>query len=280
MSIRKEYEDLTFTDDFMFCKILTKRKDLCKELLEMILQIRIERIEVSASQYSIDHTYDGRGIRLDVYAMDEKGTVYDIEMQTTKKKDLPKRMRYYQGMIDLDLIDRGAHFSELKQTYIIFICTDDAFDKGLPIYSFRSVCKELPELILEDMAEKIVINAKGKSDNISEEMRAFLSFIDKSTTDSFFTKELKNAVDDAIAHDEWRGEYMTFRMKLNEEHEEGREEGRVEGRAEGRVEGRLNSLTDMIINGGTDDDLRRLLRATDEEIRQAHEKAERSLVTA
>ena len=50
---------------------------------------------------------------------DEEGTVYDLEMQTTKKKDLPKRTRYYQGLIDLELLNRGASFSELNDSYII-----------------------------------------------------------------------------------------------------------------------------------------------------------------
>ena len=78
----------------------------------------------------IEITADGRGIRLDVYLDDEHGTVYDLEMQTTKHSDLPKRSRYYQGMIDLNLIQRGAKFSDLKKSYVIFICTEDPFDEG------------------------------------------------------------------------------------------------------------------------------------------------------
>ena len=37
----------------------------------------------------------------------------------------------------------------------------------------------------------------------------------------------KKAVDDAIRHNEWKEEYMTLTMKLNEEREEGRAEGVV-----------------------------------------------------
>ncbi len=42
-------------------------------------------------------------------------SVYDIEMQTTLQKDLGKRTRYYQGMIDLNLIEKGAKYSKLKR---------------------------------------------------------------------------------------------------------------------------------------------------------------------
>ena len=39
----KRYEDLDFTDDFLFCKILQNNPLLCKELTELILGNRIFR---------------------------------------------------------------------------------------------------------------------------------------------------------------------------------------------------------------------------------------------
>jgi len=51
-----------------------------------------------------------------------------------------------------------------------------------------------------------------------------------------------------------------------------RKEERAEGRQEGLKEGRIASLVQMIRNGGTDDDLRRFLDATDEEIAQARKE--------
>lgn len=110
----KKYEELDFTDDFFFCKILMKNKRLCKELLELILKIKIEKIVFSMEQKPIEITADGKGVRLDVYVEDDEKTIYDIEMQPTMKKNLPKRSRYYQGMIDLNLIERGANYKELK----------------------------------------------------------------------------------------------------------------------------------------------------------------------
>lgn len=77
----KKYEELNFIDDFFFCKILMKNKQLCKELLELILQIKIEEIVFTMEQKPIEITSDGKGIRLDVYVEDGSKTVYDIEMQ-------------------------------------------------------------------------------------------------------------------------------------------------------------------------------------------------------
>ena len=33
----KKYEELTFSDDFMFCKVLENHPDLCRKILELAL---------------------------------------------------------------------------------------------------------------------------------------------------------------------------------------------------------------------------------------------------
>lgn len=72
-------------------------------------------------QKVIDITKDSKSVRLDVYVNDDAGTVYDVEMQTTSSKDLPKRSRYYQGMIDLNQIEKGAFYRDLNKSFVIFI---------------------------------------------------------------------------------------------------------------------------------------------------------------
>lgn len=79
----ERYQSLRFSDDFLFCKILTENEDITRELLELILGIKIGRIQIN-KQEVIDLTADGRGIRLDVYAEDEENEVFDVEMQTTR----------------------------------------------------------------------------------------------------------------------------------------------------------------------------------------------------
>ena len=122
----KKFEELELKDDFIFGKVMS-RKDLCKETLETLLGIAIDDIQYSDTQKSINITYQGRGIRLDFYVTDNKDIVYDAEMQQesnlSTKKELPKRSRYYQGIIDLNLIEKGVTYSALNQSFVIFICT-------------------------------------------------------------------------------------------------------------------------------------------------------------
>jgi len=251
------YDQLKFTDDFMFCKILENNPDLCKELLEVILGVKIRKIERISKQKEIKVKADGKGVRFDVYLEDADNTVFDIEMQTTKKTDLPKRSRYYQGMLDMDLIQKGARYKELKKSYVIFICTSDPFTLNLPVYHFENACMENLELLLRDNAKKVFVNSKGVRENITEEMKAFLDFLENKESESHLTKRIQEEVENARHQEEWRHEYMTLTEKYEEYFEEGREEGREQGREEGREEGRqegrqegaIKTLTSLVSKG-------------------------------
>ena len=223
----KKYEELDFTDDFMFCKVLTSNPQLCKELLELIIGRKVGQFISFEQQKPIEITADGKGVRFDVYSEDDQNVVYDCEMQTTTNANLPKRARYYQGMIDLNLIERGADYMELKKSYIIFICPFDAFGRGLHKYTFRNYCKEAPELELNDETTKIFLCAGGDADDVTPEMRDFLDWMTSGRNGSTeLVKSLSSAVEKARNHEEWRLEYMTLLMRDNKMREEGRVEGR------------------------------------------------------
>ena len=102
----------------------------CKEMLQRILGVKIRKIEYIEAEKTILTLKDAKDIRLDVYLEDNEDTVYDIECQMTDTHELPKRSRYYQSQIDGSLIDKGYHYSKLKKSYVIFICTFDPFEKG------------------------------------------------------------------------------------------------------------------------------------------------------
>ena len=63
----------------------------------------------------------------------------------------------------------------------------------------------------------------------------------------------------------------TFDRQLMLERIENIEEGRAEGRAEGIEQGRILSITEFLSNGGDANLARKLLRATDDELRRAKE---------
>ena len=124
----KKYEELDITDPFIFVKVMSE-KELCKPLLENILNIKIRDIVYVDYEETIQMTVKSKGIRLDIYVEDDNNTVFNLEMQTTTYKELPKRSRYYQGIIDLNMIEKGESYDILKESYVIFICTFDFLKK-------------------------------------------------------------------------------------------------------------------------------------------------------
>lgn len=233
----KRYEELSITDDFLFCKILSSNPKLCKQLLELILGEEIRELVCQNNQESIKMTLDAKGIRLDIYAIGEDGTVYNIEMQTTSNRNLPKRSRYYQGMIDLNLLECGADYNELRRSYIIFICTFDFFGRGIPVYTFENTCKEIPKLMLGDESTKIFLNPHGDLSNQTEEMKGFLKLIAGKTGDGEFAKALETEVKRAVENKEWEVEYMTLMQRDREKFQDGLEQGLEQGLQQGLQQG-------------------------------------------
>ena len=227
----KKYEELTFNDDFMFCRILEEKPALCRELLELVLDHKVGELVSVNPQKPIEITANGKGVRFDVYAEGSDSEIYDIEMQNASVDSIAKRSRYSQGMIDLNLIKRGSHYSELNRSYVIYICRFNIFkEEELHKYSFRNLCLQNPRIELGDETEKIFLCAEGTAEDVSEKMQAFLNYIASGTPSDSFTNELENEVKKARDHIQWRTEYMTFLEQLEKEREAGRAEGRDEER--------------------------------------------------
>lgn len=108
---RKTFQELEFQDSFMFAAAMSD-PETCRIVLERILDISILKVVVHA-EHTLLVNPDFRGVRLDVYADDEAGTVYDVEMQTTDKRNLPKRSRFYQSQMDAASLEPGDDFNKL-----------------------------------------------------------------------------------------------------------------------------------------------------------------------
>ena len=144
-------------------------------------------------------------------------------MQVSHTKELPKRSRYYQSMIDLQLIDKGQLYDELKRSYVIFICPFDLYGKGRHIYTFENICKEDGSIFMGDEAVKIFLNAKGTLDDVSDELEAFLDYVAGKKPKDAYVERLEEAVKEAKKNREWRHEYMTLLMRDQENVKKGEE---------------------------------------------------------
>ena len=222
------WENLKISNDFMFAKVM-RNPELCKGMLERLLDISIDRVEYPEEQKVIDIAKDSKSVRLDVYLKDEKGTVYNIEIQTTNSRNIPKRTRFYQGMIDLNAIEKGADYSDLPQSFVIFICTFDVFGESRWKYTFENICRENMNLSLQDGTTKIFFNTTGTKGNLNKQAVNVLKFIEDNTIEDDFTKRLAQEVQKIKENKEWKVEYMTLLMREREKYQEGKARGKAYG---------------------------------------------------
>lgn len=247
----KKWEDLQFYDNFIFCKVM-KNKNLCKQMLEILLGIKVHDIDYIQSEHPLDDYYQTRGIRMDVY-VEGNDKIYNLEMQTGDYDDLLLRSRYYLSASDISCTPRRTKFKDLKETYIIFICKDDPFGESIPLYTETKSFKEVPEYIIKDKTHKLFYNTSAYAKAETKEVRDVMEFIYKLKANSDFTKQLEDSVTLAKADYMFKDEYMYFADILEDEKEEARAiglaEGRAEGLAEGREEGRAEGRKEGHITG-------------------------------
>ena len=215
--IAKKWHDATIQNNFVFGKTMELYPDLCRRLLELILNTTIKEITYPEREKTIETRTDSKGIRLDVY-VEENGTnrSFDVEMQVSNNDNIDKRMRYYQGLIDMDKLKRGQHYSKLGRSVIIFICPFDRFDYGLHFYSFSERCDQNPNIKLNHGATKIFLSTKGTVDDVSPDILAFLNYVDSGIISGKFVEELDVAVNSVKSNKKARHDFMTLQMYLLE----------------------------------------------------------------
>ena len=227
-----DFDKIGITDDVMFCTVLSNSED-CREFLQRILGIEIEEIVVGGTQVSMKSNFHAKGVRLDVYAKDKKGNAYDIEMQTTKMRELPLRSRYYHSEMDSYQIAAGEKYGNLKHSIVIFVCNFDLFAKNRSVYTFESICREDTEIYLQDKRKTIFININGSREDVPEELVHLLDYLKTKTPTDGFTERLEQRVVEIRRDTEWRDGYMTLEMKMDEKYEQGLEEGLTKGIEQG-----------------------------------------------
>ena len=242
----KPIEDLTFTDDFMFGRIM-QNPEICKGLLERLLEIKIEKVEYPTLQKSISPHYKSKGVRLDVYVQDSN-RVFDIEIQNHLDENLPKRTRYYQSMMDVDLLLKGKNYTQLKESFVIFVCKEDFFGENMPCYFFTNTCRDKPDLQLGDKSYKVIFNASAFENEKNLEKKSILEYIiDKKSTSEFTTK-LDTLVEQTKLNEIFKGDYMAWGLAEFDAEQRGKKEGYSAGVSDGIQQGEYKAKIETAKN--------------------------------
>lgn len=279
-------EELNLIDNFLFQTILTQEKDgeeLCRILLSTILGKKIRKVRIVAQQSILGFDTNQHGIRLDAYVEDISKfehlseeisdaevfpDVYDIEPNNNYEKvSLPRRMRYYHGLIDTKHLNSGVSYDKLPNVVIIMILPYDPFDKNRMVYTIKNHCEESPDISYEDGAIKILLYTKGKEGNARKDLADMLKYIENTNIDNITNEDI-HTIHKFVEKAKHRKEVGVQYMRLWEDNERLRAEMLAEGRAEGRAEGQAEERKESI----------RILVTTYQELNQTKEMAVDALV--
>ncbi len=243
-----------------------QNKSLCTELITLLTGNELDDTVNVNNQKPIKVTSDSKGVRYDVY-VEDKHSSYDAEMQNDdSKKNLPKRSRYYQGMMDLNLLESGAHYNALKSSYVIFICTYDPFNEKLCCYEFQNLCLDKHDILFNDGRKILIFNTKGTNVNVTREVKEFLEYIETGKVTNEFLKKLNLEVKKVRQNKEWRLEYMKTWIRDMELREEGIEKGAIKGQTDERA----RIVTQKIKKGMTLEEIAESIELDPDDIRELY----------
>ena len=263
---KRTLKDLNLMDKFLFDEAM-EDKDNMKTLLDIVLGQDTHLKYPPQTEKEFRNSKENRQIRLDVYAIDEDDVVYDTEPQNQYTKNLPKRSRLYQGLIDSNLLPPGSiDFNALNTVIIIMIMPFDLFGYELYQYTFRMKCEEISELELEDGATRIFLNSHGKHPEfVNPELIELLEYMEKSTDtvakkcESKRIHQMHERITKLKSSKEMEIKYMQKWEEKEIERQEAYAEGERVGEKRGRTEGetRINKLTKYLLEQERTEDLKK-----------------------
>ncbi|MBO5124673.1 MAG: Rpn family recombination-promoting nuclease/putative transposase, partial [Spirochaetaceae bacterium] len=218
-------------------------ENICRQVVELILGVRIGKIHYLSAQDEHKTDPDSMRIIMDVFLRDEN-RIITVEMQTGRKKELPRRSRYYQSVADVSTTPTGAKYRNLPDNILIFICTFDPFDRDLPRYTFQYTCDEDPTLKLQDGSLRIFLNATATElSDLDQKLQAFYHYLQEGVVESELARTISESITTLKNNSLERRHYMTWAVKMADARYDGYDEGYEKGISVGLTTGREEGIS-------------------------------------
>lgn len=183
---RVTHHDYKFTNDYVFSTVMNNPK-YCFELLSRILpEKKIMGIK------ALDTT--SKVIKFEVIFEDESD-ITNVAIQFANEDSLKEQTRYSASQLNMDQLLSGLSYTNLKETYSIFLCTFDPIGEGKSIYAFE-FCDVTNKLKLKDGMHTLYVNLTSEENGISKELRNLFDYIlyDKLDDEDEFLCELDDKI--------------------------------------------------------------------------------------
>ena len=267
---KKIIASLTLMDD-LFMQVVLEEQACTEYILQTILDKSSLKLKEQRLQKTL-HNLHGRALVLDCLCTDEKGLLYNIEVQNSSAGAVPKRARYHAALMDTHTLKKGEKFSKLPESYVIFITDKDVLGEGEQLYQIERVIRKSGNLF-KDGSHILYFNTARQDDNaLGKLARDFKEANPKeiqSEVLSHRVASLKEAKLDREGVKKMNVLLEKYRKKAVEEGiEKGIAQGMQQGLEKGLEEGqnRLALLVGRLLDAGRVDDLKKV--SYDEEYRE------------
>ena len=238
--------DLNLIDNFLFSTLI-ENPEIAVKLVKIILKRTLGYIPKNISIESQKH-YNGidtntHGIHIDVLVKDyddndDVKAIYDIEPNAYREKNIPKRNRFYNALIDTKLLSSGDNYSALPDLITIWILPYDPFGKREMIYTIKNIVAENPDIVYNDGIKTIILNASAAidKDGALEDLLNFMINSDIKDTDSELA-EIQAAIHSIKGNPEVGENYMSIQSAMYYEKKMSFDEGEESGFQKGEKSG-------------------------------------------
>lgn len=164
-TVEQIVDDMDLFDDDLMSMVFDNNIPATELLLKIILKRDdITVINVVGQREFQNPVVGGRNIRLDILAKDSTGKHYNVEVQKKPEGAHIRRARFNSSMMDSRMLKEGQEFSELQDSYVVFITQKDIFRHGIPIYTINRHFEEIDDLF-DDGSHIVYVNGSYKGDD-------------------------------------------------------------------------------------------------------------------
>ena len=159
------------------------------------------------------------------------------------EKDLPRRNRFYQSLIDSKLLPTDTPFSQLPDIFSIWILPYDPFTDNRMLYTVKNKVEENNQIVYNDGVTKIYLYTKGEIGG-SKKLKELLTFLDNPIPANAVDEELlaiQHIIDTVKSDSETRKRYMGIMGVIDYERRDAFEAGEKSGLQEGIIQGAISN---------------------------------------
>ena len=259
---KKIIASLTLMDD-LFMQVVLEEQACTEYILQTILDKSSLKLMEQRLQKRLPNLH-GRALVLDCLCTDEKGLLYNIEVQNSSSGATPKRARYHAALMDTHTLKKGEKFSKLPESYVIFITDKDVLGEGEQLYRIERVIRKSGNLF-KDGSHILYFNTARQDDNaLGKLARDFKEANPKEIQSKVLSHRVASLKEGKLDREGEKKMNVLLEKYRKKAVEEGIEKGMEKGFEQGK--NHLALLVGRLLEAGRMDDLKRV--SYDEDYRE------------